>query len=57
MMSDGEIRQHFRLAKDQYEDIKILAELNGTSRDVIRGILGVDPPKPKNKKHSRTKWE
>ena len=38
-MTREEIVRHYRQAADRKEDIKILAELNCTSRDVIRAIL------------------
>lgn len=39
-MDDGEIRRVYRSAKDPVEIIGVLADLNATSRDVIRRIIG-----------------
>ena len=41
MMTDGEIRQSYRLAKDQNLQIEILAQLNGCSEGLIMQILGL----------------
>lgn len=42
MMTDGEIRTSFRQARDQIEQITILAQLNGTDERTIKKILGID---------------
>ncbi|MCM1237549.1 MAG: helix-turn-helix domain-containing protein [Ruminococcus flavefaciens] len=41
MMTDDEIRASFRQAKDQFKQISVLAELNATSKEMIRQILGL----------------
>lgn len=38
-MTSEEICRHYRLAANKSEDIVVLADLNMTSRDVIRGVL------------------
>ena len=40
-MSDGEIRQAYRLAADKKQQIKILAQLNAMSVRAVEEIVGV----------------
>ena len=48
-MSKGEIVADWRQAKDPVSQVKILAELNGVTRDVIEGILVEYGYKPRRK--------
>jgi hypothetical protein len=49
-MTNGEIITSYKQAKDQREQINILAQLNGTTTDTIKDILtqaGITLPQPK----------
>ena len=57
-MTEGEIRQSYRLAKDQRNQITILAELNAVPTSIIKRILaegGLITPESLAKK-MLTKW-
>lgn len=51
-MSTEDIKKEFREAKDQEEQVKILADLNCVSEDVIREIVGLPPSKPRKRRKS-----
>ena len=56
-MKDDEIANSYRLAANPEAQVKVLAELNGVSSDVIRDILkerGVYTPVPKRKQDRKT---
>lgn len=52
-MTEGEIIADYRQAKDPEAQIKILADLNCTSEDVIREIVGLPPSKQRGGKAKR----
>lgn len=51
----SDIRVSYRQAANQRKQIGILAELYATDKNVIRGILGIAPEKPRSKMASPRK--
>lgn len=56
LYTEGEIANSYRLAKEPKKQIKILAQLNSVTEDVIRDILEKYGYDTKKKRSTRSTW-
>ena len=55
-MHEGEIRYMYRKAKNPKKQIRVLAELNNVSVDIIKKIIGIEPIEEVKKMKEYKPW-